>query len=83
MGIDRRRQGIDARPDSPASPRASISRKGGHWQHDDFDVFDGDRVIGRIYLVDDQPEGEEPGEVLTTAPSGRAWQATRGRRFAR
>jgi hypothetical protein len=31
--------------------RANISRKGGTWQHDDFDVFDGDRGIGRIYRV--------------------------------
>jgi hypothetical protein len=32
--------------------RANISRKGGPWQHDDFDVFDGDLGIGRVYLVD-------------------------------
>jgi hypothetical protein len=32
--------------------RANVSRKGGHWQHEDFDVFDGDRDVGRIYLVD-------------------------------
>jgi hypothetical protein len=32
--------------------RANVSRKGGHWQHEDFDVFDGEREIGRVYLVD-------------------------------
>jgi hypothetical protein len=31
--------------------RANISRKGGPWQHEDFDVFDGDRSVGRV-LVD-------------------------------
>jgi hypothetical protein len=31
--------------------RANVSRCGGEWQHDDFDVFDGDHVIGRIYRV--------------------------------
>jgi hypothetical protein len=25
---------------------------GGQWQHDDYDVFDGDRDVRRIYLVD-------------------------------
>jgi hypothetical protein len=28
--------------------RANASRKGGHWQDEDYDVFD----VGRIYLVD-------------------------------
>ena len=32
--------------------RANVSRKGGPWPHDDFDVFDGERQIGRVYLVD-------------------------------
>jgi hypothetical protein len=31
--------------------RANVSRKG-PWQHEDFDVFDGERDVGRIYLVD-------------------------------
>jgi hypothetical protein len=31
--------------------RANTSRKGGTWQDDDFDVFDADRGIGRIYRV--------------------------------
>jgi hypothetical protein len=32
--------------------RANVSRKGGSWQHEDYDVFDGDHDVGRIYLVD-------------------------------
>jgi hypothetical protein len=32
--------------------RAKVSRSSGTWQHNDFDVFDGDRNIGRIYLAD-------------------------------
>ena len=32
--------------------RARISRKSGSWDDYDFDVFDGDRDVGRIYLVD-------------------------------
>jgi hypothetical protein len=32
--------------------RANVSRPGGTWQHDDFDVFDGARDVGRVYLVD-------------------------------
>jgi hypothetical protein len=27
--------------------RANVSRKGGSWQHEDYDVFDGDLKIGR------------------------------------
>ena len=32
--------------------RPNVSRKRGHWQHEDYDVFDGKRDVGRIYLVD-------------------------------
>jgi hypothetical protein len=32
--------------------RPNVSRQGGHWQHENYDVFDGDRDVGRIYLVD-------------------------------
>jgi hypothetical protein len=28
--------------------RAAKSRPSGQWSHDDYDVFDGDRHIGRI-----------------------------------
>jgi hypothetical protein len=31
--------------------RANVSRISGRWQDEDYDVFDGDRDIGRIYLV--------------------------------
>ena len=31
--------------------RANVSRRSGEWQHD-FDVFDGDRDVGRIYLIE-------------------------------
>jgi hypothetical protein len=30
--------------------RADVSRKGGSWQHEDYDVFDGERCVGRIFL---------------------------------
>jgi hypothetical protein len=36
--------------------RANISRPGGSWSETDYDVFDGDRDVGRVYRVDDQPE---------------------------
>jgi hypothetical protein len=31
--------------------RANLSRKGGHWDDDDFDVYDGEREVGRVYRV--------------------------------
>jgi hypothetical protein len=31
--------------------RASVSRRSGEWNRDDFDVFDGERNVGRIYRV--------------------------------
>jgi hypothetical protein len=33
--------------------RANVSRISGEWQHEDYDVFDGDREVGRIYRVTD------------------------------
>ena len=30
--------------------RANASRKGGEWQHEDYDVLDGERDVGRIFL---------------------------------
>jgi hypothetical protein len=36
--------------------RANISRSGGSWSETDFDVFDGDRKVGRIYRLDDRPD---------------------------
>jgi hypothetical protein len=32
--------------------RANVSRKSGYWQQEDYDVFDGERELGRIYLID-------------------------------
>jgi hypothetical protein len=34
--------------------RANFARKGGDGQHNDYDVLDGDRDVGCIYLVDSQ-----------------------------
>jgi hypothetical protein len=36
--------------------RANVSRPSGSWQHEDYDVFDGDREVGRIYRVTDHPD---------------------------
>jgi hypothetical protein len=35
---------------------ANSSREGGDWDDDDFDVFDGDQVVGRIYRVNRSEE---------------------------
>jgi hypothetical protein len=35
-----------------------VSRKGGEWQHEDYDVFDGDRDVGRVYRVMDRPDSQ-------------------------
>jgi hypothetical protein len=31
--------------------RAAVSRKGGDWDESDYDVFDGERCVGRVYQV--------------------------------
>jgi hypothetical protein len=36
--------------------RANVSRKGGHWNDDDFDVFDGDQDVGRIFRMNAHEE---------------------------
>jgi hypothetical protein len=36
--------------------RANISRSGGDWNHEDFDVFDGERRIGRMHRVNASAE---------------------------
>jgi hypothetical protein len=36
--------------------RANISRPSGSWAETDYDVGDGERDVGHIYRVDDQPE---------------------------
>jgi hypothetical protein len=38
--------------------RASASRTGGPWDDDDYDMFDGNKKIGRIVLHPQAPEGE-------------------------
>jgi hypothetical protein len=35
---------------------ANSSRGGGDWNSDDFDVFDGGRLVGRVYRVN-SPDG--------------------------
>jgi hypothetical protein len=30
--------------------RTDVARKGGQWQDQDYDVFDGERCVGRIFL---------------------------------
>jgi hypothetical protein len=30
--------------------RANVSRKGGHWRAEDYDVFEGERCVGRVFL---------------------------------
>jgi hypothetical protein len=35
--------------------RANKSRPSGEWSRDDYDVYDGDRVIGRIFLHPQAP----------------------------
>jgi hypothetical protein len=37
--------------------RASKNRPGGPWSDDDYDVYDGDRHIGRIFLSPQSPNG--------------------------
>jgi hypothetical protein len=36
--------------------RANVSRGSGSWSDDDFDVFDGERSVGRIYRVNASAE---------------------------
>ena len=45
--------------DTPALTlvRANKSRPSGEWSDDDYDVFDGDRHIGRIFLHPQAPAG--------------------------
>jgi hypothetical protein len=31
--------------------RATVSRISGDWSNDDYDVFDGERDVGRIYRI--------------------------------
>jgi hypothetical protein len=36
--------------------RANLSRRSGTWSERDFDVFDADSDVGRIYRVTDRPD---------------------------
>jgi hypothetical protein len=35
----------------PGLRRARVFRPSGEWADDDFDVFDGDELVGRIYRI--------------------------------
>jgi hypothetical protein len=51
---------------------------GGHWSDDDYDVFDGDRHIGRIMLHTQAPEGQPWFWTITA----RVPQSTQDRGYA-
>lgn len=38
--------------------RANLSRPSGSWSETDFDVFDGDRDVGRVYRVTDRLDSQ-------------------------
>ncbi len=61
--------------------RAYKSRPSGEWSDDDFDVFDGDRHIGRIMLTPQVPEGEPWFWTITARvpqyPHDRGYAASR------
>jgi hypothetical protein len=48
--------------------RVSTSRAGGPWSNDDYDVFDGNRHIGRIMLHPQAPEGHPWFWIITAHP---------------
>jgi hypothetical protein len=54
---------------------ANVSRPGGPWSEHDYDVYDGDREVGRIYSVGGRPDGEWFWGV--------AFQLTRRKTYAR
>jgi hypothetical protein len=61
--------------------RANVSRQGGEWKDEDYDVFDGERCVGRIFLdasdtwfwgVDFQPTGRKSCGHVTTLEEAKA-----------
>jgi hypothetical protein len=57
--------------------RADKNRAGRRWSDDDYDVYDGERVIGRILLHPQAPEGW-PWFWTITAQRRKASMADRG-----
>jgi hypothetical protein len=61
--------------------RASKHRPGGQWSDDDYNVFDGERHVGRIMLTPQAPEGEPWFWTITARvpqyPHDRGYAASR------
>jgi hypothetical protein len=45
--------------------RANVSRRSGPWSETDFDVFDGDRDLGRVYRLTIGRTGHGAGGVVS------------------
>jgi hypothetical protein len=59
--------------------RASKSRPSGSWSDDDYDVFNGERHIGRIMLHPQAPQGQP---WFWTSTADRGYSATREQAMA-
>ena len=62
--------------------RANKSRGGGPWPDDDYDVYDGERVVGRIFLHPQAPHGRPWFWSITGAKRNRQ-SSIRGTRRAK